>query len=217
MYKYIIFDLDGTITDSKEGIVKSLKYSFDQVGCSNMNESTLESYIGLSLENIYADALKTDDIVLINSAISYYRERFAEEGMFQNKLYNGIDTMLNSIAEGRQIMLASIKPALYSNPILEYFNIRHYFDFIIGSSIDGRHSDKAELIDIVLRSRSYPDKKECIMIGDRAGDINGAHINGIDSIAVTYGYSSMKELKQAKPDYFAQSPGDITDIIHSSD
>lgn len=213
-YRLIIFDLDGTITDSQMGIVKSLEYSFEQMGRHDMKGRDLNVFIGRSLDDIYMETFNTQQSDIISRAIMHYRERFEEIGMFENKLYPGVQSLLKAIHKsGAYIALASIKPALYSNEILRHFGIMKYFSYTVGSSIDGRHADKGELIDIVMRRFSMHDPGQCIMIGDREGDIIGAHANGIESIAVTYGYGIRDELSAAGPGYMAENTEHILRIL----
>ncbi len=213
-YQIIIFDLDGTITDSKTGIVKSLSYSFEKMGIMKYSEKSLCEFIGLTLEDIYKQVLQTNDKMKINHAIELYRERFEKIGIYENKLYNGMDKLIEKLYNnGKIIAIASIKPAIYSTKILEYFKILNFFKFIVGASPDGRHDNKTNLIRIIRDYINNKNKFEFIMIGDRKGDIKGAMNNGIDSIGVTYGYGKEDEFCDVKPTCLVNSIDDLEDIL----
>ncbi len=213
-YKIIIFDLDGTITDSKMGIIKSLDYSFEKMGIMKYSEKSLCEFIGLTLEDIYKQVLQTDDKSKINQAIELYRERFERIGMYENELYMGIDKLIEKLHNNERIIaIASIKPAIYSTKILEYFKILIFFKFIVGASPDGRHDNKTNLIRIIRDYLRNNNKSEIIMIGDRRGDIEGAMNNGIDSIGVTYGYGKEDEFGDVNPTYLANSIEELWNIL----
>ncbi|MBR4437248.1 MAG: HAD-IA family hydrolase, partial [Spirochaetales bacterium] len=135
-------------------------------------------------------------------AVARYREYYAETGLYENILYEGIESLLYKLKEnGYKIILASSKPRLYVKRILSYFRILRYFDIVEGSEMDGKNTDKIELIAHILDKWNLK-AEESIMIGDRKYDIEGAKANGMDSIAVGYGYGTVDELSKAEPTYF---------------
>lgn len=213
-YNHIIFDLDGTVTDSEEGILQSLRYSFLRMRDDIPSDETLRSYIGLTLEEIYIKELGTEETQVIRRAIDFYRENFAEEGLYKNRLYHGIDSVIKDIHNsGASLYIASIKPALYSTDILDNFNLKDYFRYIVGSNLDGSNSTKEKLISMVLDKHPDIERGRCIMFGDRKKDINGAKFNGIKSAGIVYGYGAYEEIVSAGPDYIVKEPGEILDVL----
>ncbi len=202
-YKGVIFDLDGTIIESKEGIVDSLVYSLEKMGKEKIDRDLLKSYIGLTLEDIYIKELNTNDENIIRKAIDYYREDFEKNGVYKNTLYNGIKDFIISLYEEKiKIYIASIKPAKYTKLILEYHNLSMYFDYIVGSGMYGEHNTKYELIKMVIDYSNF-SPNELIMIGDRKGDIEGAKKHNMDTIGVLYGYGTKEELMAVNPTYYS--------------
>ncbi|MDY6787272.1 MAG: HAD hydrolase-like protein, partial [candidate division WOR-3 bacterium] len=178
------------------------------------SDETLRSYIGLTLEEIYIKELGTEETPVIRRAIDFYRENFAEEGLYRNCLYHGIDSVIRDIHNsGASLYIASIKPALYSTDILHNFKLKDYFRFIAGSNLDGSNSTKEKLISIVLDKHPDIERGRCIMFGDRKKDIEGAKFNGIKSAGVVYGYGAYEEIVSAGPDYIVKEPAGIMDIL----
>lgn len=216
-YDHIIFDLDGTVTDSEKGILQSLRYSFMKMEVNIPSDETLRSYIGLTLEEIYIEELGTEETSVIRRAIDFYRENFAEEGLYRNRLYHGIDSVIKDIHKsGASLYIASIKPALYSTDILYNFKLKDYFRFIVGSNLDGSNSTKEKLISIVLDKHPDIETRRCIMFGDRKKDIEGAKFNGIKSAGVVYGYGAYEEIVSAEPDYIVKEPAGIMDVLRGN-
>lgn len=209
-FKTVILDLDGTITDSKKGIMMALEYSLLMSGINKPGRYDLESYIGLSLSTIYREILETEDEHTIKAAVEHYRDEFTRTGMTDMKLYEGIDETIRKLHERKCILLlASIKPALYSSEILEHYGLLRYFRDIFGSREDSNNGSKAHIIEDALSSADG----RSIMIGDRRGDILGAKENSIGSMGVLYGYGSEKEITEAGPDYIAHKPEDIIKLL----
>ena len=208
-YSTVIMDLDGTITDSKTGIIIALEYSLKKSGLNGLSEIKLESYIGLSLSYIYRELLG-NDTETINRAVEYYRDEFTRTGMTDMRLYPGIENVIRDMHEnGIRILLASIKPVQFSSEILEHYGLLRYFHSIYGRPPDEGNGSKAHIIEDALKV----SKGKAVMIGDRKGDILGAKENSIDSIGVLYGYGSEEEIRNSKPDYIAVLPDDIGKLI----
>ncbi len=197
-YKNILFDLDGTLTDSKPGIVKSVQYALRCCGIDEPDLEKLTSFVGPPLYKSfmsYLDCSEED----AKEVVECYREYYAETGLYENALYEGIDVLLYNLKEkGYKIILASSKPRIFVKRVLSYFRIMRYFDIVEGSELDGKNTDKAELIAHILEKWNLK-VEECVMIGDRMHDIQGAKANGMDSIAVGYGYGTQDELSGAAP------------------
>ena len=218
--KYILFDLDGTLTDSSEGITKSVQYALDKLGITENDEAVLKRYIGPPLDESFAKfhGLSREDAL---KAVNYYRERYKDTGIYENRLFDGIKELLSSLKkEGYITALATCKPEIYVPRILEYFNVDKYFDVAVGSELEGgerRH--KNQVIDEVfvrLAAAGLADtgslsetKSQSIMIGDRKDDILGAKASGIDSMGVRYGFAEEQELEIAGADYIVETVEDI--------
>jgi len=211
-YKNILFDLDGTLTDPYLGITNAVKYSLRKFGIEENNENTLRALIGPPLETSFMEFYQFD-INKTKTAIGYYREYFSEKGIYENKLYPGIEDVLAKIKDrNKTIILATSKPAIFASKILKYFNIDKYFYDMTGSNLDGTLGEKDEIIKFIIEKHDLKPETT-IMIGDRKYDISGAHKNNIHSIAVMYGYGSKEELEQSNPTYFCENVPDILEII----
>ena len=200
-YKNIIFDLDGTITDSKPGIVKGVQYALRCYGVDEPDLDKLTSFVGPPLYHSFMDYLGCPEDEA-KEVVECYREYYAETGLYENALYEGVEALLYALKEkGYRLLIASSKPRLYVKRILSYFRVMRYFDIVEGSELDSKRTDKAELLSYVLEKWNLK-ADECVMVGDRKHDILGAKANGMDSIAVGYGYGSEDELSKAGPTYF---------------
>ena len=200
-YKNIIFDLDGTVTDSKPGIVKGVQYALHCYGIDEPDLDKLTSFVGPPLYKSFMNYLGCPEDEA-KEVVECYREYYAETGLYENALYEGIEALLYALKEkGYRLLIASSKPRLYVKRILSYFRVMRYFDIVEGSELDSKRTDKAELLSYVLDKWSLK-AEECVMVGDREHDVLGAKANGMDSIAVGYGYGSEDELTKAGPTYF---------------
>lgn len=196
-YKYILFDLDGTLTDPKIGITKSVAYALDKMGIPGVDVEELTKFIGPPLMESFMKYYSFGEAEA-KQAIEYYREYFKDKGIFENDIYDGIEELLKDLKEkGNILAVATSKPTVFAERIIEYFKLSHYFSCVIGSNLDGTRSKKAEVIQYVLDKLEIEDKKQAIMIGDREHDIIGANQVGIDSIGVRYGYGVEDELEKA--------------------
>lgn len=215
MYKYILFDLDGTLTDPKEGITKCVQHALKHFEVDEPDLDNLTRFIGPSLKYSFMTYYNFD-AEQAHGAIEKYRERFREVGMFENGVYEGIEDLLKELrSEGKKLALATSKPHEFAEKILTEYNLRQYFDVVVGSELDGRRSDKDEVITEVLHQLglSEQDKKETVMIGDRKYDILGAKACGIASIGVTFGYAEPGELEKAEADYIIKTVEGLGNIL----
>lgn len=194
----ILFDLDGTLTDSGRGIVNSFKYALNAFGIKDYDEKSLKRFVGPPLTDSFM-SLPGFDEVRSREAIEIYREYYRAKGIFENELYEGIDRLLKNLAgNGRKLILATSKAEVFAIKILEYFNIAGYFYGIAGSQLDGTRIKKGEVISFALDKYGICELDSTVMVGDREFDILGAKESGIDSIGVLYGgYGSRKELESA--------------------
>ncbi|MBR5091441.1 MAG: HAD family hydrolase [Ruminiclostridium sp.] len=209
MYNYLLFDLDGTLTDPGVGITNSVMYSLEKFGINETDRTKLYKFIGPPLKESFKCFYGFSD-EQSELAVRYYREYFREKGMFENKVYDGIPDVLRQLKEkGKKLIVATSKPEVFSVEILRHFELYDHFDFVAGATMDDSRSKKADIIGYALERCDIADKRSVIMIGDRKQDIIGAAENGLDSIGVLFGYGSPGELKEAGATYIANSPADI--------
>lgn len=197
--KYILIDLDGTLTDPKEGIHRSIRFALEKLGQPIADDVDLDWTIGPPLKASLAKLLNTQDDVLAEQALAAYRERFSVTGLFENAVYPKVAATLQQLqAQGFYLFLATAKPTIYAKQILVHFDLAQYFTEMYGSELTGERTNKADLIAYILDQEKL-NAQECIMVGDRQYDIIGARANGIETIAVDYGYGTAEELLQAQP------------------
>ncbi|WP_342557532.1 HAD family hydrolase [Lysinibacillus sp. FSL P4-0201] len=208
-YSVVLFDLDGTLSDPKIGITKSVQHALQKAGVMVNDLDELEPFIGPPLQVSFQEIYGFND-TQITRAIRDYRERFTERGMFENKLYEDIPALLAQLKQqGYILTIATSKPTVFVEQIIKYFQLESYFDLVVGSHLDGSRSAKGEIIAEVLQQLdSYP-KDQFIMIGDRKYDLIGARENQIDAIGVTYGFGSLEELKNEEPTYIVDHVNDL--------
>ena len=215
-YQLILFDLDGTLTDSKPGIVNSILYALEKMGIREEDQSRLESFIGPPLLETFrvSYGLAEEEAV---RAVEYYREYFRAKGMFENSLYPGISQLLAALQQERKKMaIAPSKPTVFAKHIVRHFAIDGYFELVAGSHLDNTRGEKGEIINFVLEQFPFCPKSACVMIGDRKHDIIGARLSGIDSIGVTYGYGSAEELRLENPTRMVSHPDELLALLSHS-
>lgn len=212
-YTYILMDLDGTITDSMEGITKSIQYALNHFGIEVDDLNDLRKFVGPPLKESLMEFYHFDEIQA-EEGVTKYRERFADIGMYENAVYKDMKPLLKQLNDaGKQIMLATGKPTFYAEKILLYFDLKPYFTFVGGSNLDGTLSHKDEVIRYVLESNSIRDLSQVVMIGDRKYDIQGAKETGIDSIGVLYGYGDRQELMTAGANQIVSSVKELATLL----
>ncbi len=211
MFDYILFDLDGTLTDPKLGITRSVQYALRALGIEEPSLDKLEPFIGPPLADSFREfyGLEEEQVV---TAVAKYRERFTDQGIYENEIYPGTARMLASLrAGGKKLAIASSKPTPFVERILDHFEIRAYFDYIIGSNMDGTRGKKEEVVEEALRQMlpagMPPAEKKAgvAMVGDRRFDIEGAREHGITSVGVSFGYAPEGELEQAGADHIVDT------------
>lgn len=211
MFDYILFDLDGTLTDPKLGITRSVQYALRALGIEEPSLDKLEPFIGPPLADSFREfyGLEEEQVV---TAVAKYRERFSDQGIYENEIYPGTVRMLASLrAGGKKLAIASSKPTPFVERILDHFEIRAYFDYIIGSNMDGTRGKKEEVVEEALRQMlpagmTPAEKKAGVaMVGDRRFDIEGAREHGITSVGVSFGYAPEGELEQAGADHIVDT------------
>ena len=198
--KTVLIDLDGTLTDPKVGITTSARYGLNKIGHPIADDLNIDWIIGPPLKASLAKILNISiDDDLAEQALLGYRERFSVTGLFENLVYPTVAETLKTLNErGYTLYVATAKPTIYAKQILEHFNLAQNFKVIYGSELTGERTNKAELIAYILEQEKL-NAEHCLMIGDREYDILGARKNGIEAIAVEYGYGASDELDRAEP------------------
>ena len=207
--KYVLFDLDGTLTDPAEGITASVNYALKKFGRDVDDMTLLYKYIGPTLVRSFIEfeGMTQEEAC---EGLKYYRENFIKEGIFQNEIYVGIEELLLKLKNsGYAIILATSKPEELAEQILEHFDIKRYFDFIAGNTLDEKRQTKREVIEHILNHYPEIERENAIMVGDRRYDVEGAAQCGIDTIGVLYGYGGAEELSTAGAKLLARSPEDV--------
>lgn len=213
MYQYILFDLDGTLTDPGIGITNSVMYALKKFQIEVEDRTTLFKFIGpplkASFEKYYGFSKEESEL-----ALQYYREYFRPKGLYENQVYKGVRELLTDLkSRNKTLILATSKPEEFAIEILRHFDLYKYFDFVAGATMDSSRVKKADVILYALQSYGVSDLSSAIMIGDREHDILGAKQVGLDSIGVLYGYGDYEELKEAGATYIAENAEDILKII----
>jgi phosphoglycolate phosphatase len=213
MTNVVLFDLDGTVSDPKVGITRSIQYALAGLNRPVPTEDALTWCIGPPLRQSFATLLQTSDFTAIERAIDLYRDRFARVGLFENTLYPEIPDLLQALCrDGYQCFIATSKPQVFARRIIEHFQLTTLFDGIYGSELDGTHSDKGELLDLIIQLEQL-SPQATVMIGDRKHDIIGAKRHNLTTIGVTYGYGTAAELIDHGADYLAHKPAEILTLL----
>jgi phosphoglycolate phosphatase-like HAD superfamily hydrolase/membrane protease YdiL (CAAX protease family) len=214
MWNTVLFDLDGTLTDSGEGITKSVQYALEKEFGMQVPLSDLRCFVGPPLKEQFMSFAGVSEEAAVR-AVERYRERYRPKGIYENYLYDGIKTMLRQLHEEHfTLALTSSKPTMFCRQILRMFNIDEYFTAVVGSDMDGRRTDKYELIEETIRELGMQDlRDEIVMVGDRKYDCVGAASAGIDCIGVTYGFGSRQELEEEWPACIVDSPIELRNVL----
>ncbi len=210
MYNTIMFDLDGTLTDPKEGITKCVQYALMKMGITENNLDNLLPFIGPPLVDAFMKFynMTSEDA---HKALNYYRERFTTVGMFENEVISGIPEMLKKLKDGgKTLLVATSKPRVYAEKILKHFNLTEYFEVISGPELNETTNTKDEIIAGLLKD--FNDNP--VMVGDRRQDVIAAHMCNIPCIGVRFGYAEDGELENAKADKIAESVNELYALLN---
>ena len=203
----LLFDLDGTLTDPKPGITRSIAHALERMGRDAPPLDDLAFAIGPPLRQSLARLLDDDDPALVEQALAHYRERFAEIGLFENEVYAGIDEALAQLRrEGISLFVATSKPRVYATRIVEHFGLAPHFEAVHGCELDGKREDKRNLLAHLVRIHGIA---RAMMVGDRGADMIAARHHGLHALGVTYGYGTAGELLAAGAHQLAASPAEI--------
>ena len=214
--KYLLFDLDGTLTDPEEGITKSVQYALRAFGIEVADRRKLTPFIGPPLRDSFMEyyGLSWEQA---GEGITKYREYFSSRGWKENKVYPGIPEMLNELKEaGYKLMVATSKPEVFARRILDHFELSRYFELIGGADLEETRVKKGDVIRYVMEKAKIEDKSSVLMVGDRKHDCIGAEEAGVECAGVLYGYGSREELEGVKSCYLAASVEELRDfLLHS--
>lgn len=209
-FDYYIFDFDGTVVDTGEGILKSLQYSFEKMGQPIPSIEDLKRFIGPPIKDSYMNfyGVSEDEV---NTYIAKYRERYCDVGIFESFAYPGLVELLTALKKGgAKIAIASSKPRKMIFDVMDYLKLTDYFDSVMGASLDeSKHITKAQLVTNAMNDMGVTDKSRVVMIGDRFFDIDGAHGAGVEAVGVLWGYGSKEEFIEHKAEYIIASPEEI--------
>lgn len=214
-YKYLLFDLDGTLTEPGLGITNSIIYALDKFGIKENDRESLYRFIGPPLMDSFMEFYNFDE-EKARKAMGYYREYFSEKGLFENRVYDGIKELLSQLkAGGYRLLVATSKPTEYSLRILDKFELLEYFEYVSGSSLSENNSAKSIIIHNAINALGITEeaRSQVLMIGDRHHDIDGAGFNGIDSLAVLYGYGNLEEFKKAGATYIVETVSELGNFL----
>jgi phosphoglycolate phosphatase len=211
-YDAVLFDLDGTLTDSGPGIFHSIRYAIEKLGLEDLEEPVLRQFVGPPLRDSFMKFFHMDSD-RAEEAIAVYREDFATQGLFINRVYTGLPNLLRRLkAQGVYVALATSKPSVFARRILEHFGLLGLFDTVIGVPLEARDADKADIIRAALPARFH----RAVMVGDRHYDVAGAKANHIDAIGVLYGYGSRAELMEAGADVIVEDVAALYQLLCGS-
>ncbi len=214
MYRVILFDLDGTLTDSGEGIMKSVQYAIEKLGLEVPPLEELRGFVGPPLMEQFMSFCQIPES-MGRKAVEYYRERYSIVGLYENTPYEGIQRTLAVLKEqGYMLGVASSKPEYFVEKILKHFSMYEYFDTVVGSELSGQRTRKSEVVEEALRRLGCDQRREeVVLVGDRKYDVLGARDMGVDCIAVSYGYGSWEELNEAGPVAIVSSTNELEDFF----
>lgn len=208
-YEYLVFDLDGTISDPKDGIVRSMNYALAAHGFDPEDEDELSVYIGPPLDSAFKAITKSEDSELISSLVSKYRERYSDIGFSENVLYDGIPEILQQLSErpGVKLGICTSKRVDFAERILELFDLKHIFSFVNGGDIG---VEKWQQLEFLIEQGFI--NKSSLMIGDRYVDLTAAHKNKLKSAGVLWGYGSLSELEKHEPAHMFSNPWELAGL-----
>ncbi len=222
MFQYCLFDLDGTLTDPKEGITRSVQYALQKSGIEELDLDKLEPFIGPPLKDSFMEFYGMGQEEALQ-AIAWYRERFAPIGVFENQIFPGVSRMLETLKKkGMRLAVASSKPIGFVRQILAHFEIEKFFQVVVGSELDGTRGTKEEVVEealLQLGVLSIPQEERknlCAMVGDRKFDIQGAKAHGLTGVGVSFGYAGEGELEAEGADFVVNTVEELETLLLAS-
>ncbi|MDO5155101.1 MAG: HAD hydrolase-like protein [Eubacteriales bacterium] len=221
MYQTVLLDLDGTLTDSGEGIFNCVEYALEKFGIKVENRESLRRFVGPPLMKSFQTYYAFSDEQAAE-AVKYYRERYRDVGLFENVVYDGIVEMLRELSEkGMDLIVATSKPETFTLRIMDHFDLAKYFTLIVGSDDEKGRNTKGKVIAHALTTYAKQKdislekaKEQAIMVGDRHHDVDGAKENGIETVGILWGYGDREELVSAGAKYIAELPEKVVEILN---
>lgn len=212
MYKHVLFDLDGTLTDSKEGIIKSVEYALLKLGEDTAGKLDMNTVVGPPLMTTFTQVYGLPQ-QKAERLYGYFQERYSTIGKFENKPFDGILDMLRTLQDrGVKSYLATSKPQVHAQAIIDKFGLSPYLAGVSGSSLGGTE-DKAEMIRKIIRHIGPYEQGDVVMVGDRKYDAIGARKVGLPVILVAFGYATPQELRESRPDAIADDVSGLTRLL----
>lgn len=214
IYNHVLWDLDGTITEPSKGIFASLHYALKAFNCDVEGDEPLRKFIGPPLMDSFQNFCGMDEQTA-RLAMEKYRELYAEEGIFQCKVYDGVPELMAKIAaSGKKNYLATSKPEVFARKLMDHFGLSQYIEFIGGSDIEETRVQKWDIINYVIESCKLGNKKDqMILIGDRKFDILGAKKCGIQAVGILWGFGSKQEFRENGAELICETPFDVERVI----
>ena len=211
--KAFLFDLDGTLTDPREGITRCIAHALERMGVEPPPLDALTFAIGPPLRSSFARLLARDDRESVERAIALYRERFADVGLFENQPYAGIaETLARVRASGAAMIVCTSKPVVYAKRIVDHFGLHVHFDAIHGCELDGTREDKRDLMEYLLPLHGIAPSAAA-MVGDRGADMRAARHHGLHAIGALWGYGSERELREHGAHRLCEHPAALADAL----
>ncbi len=208
----LLFDLDGTLTDPREGITRSVQFALARLGIDEPDLTALEHFIGPPLLQCFMSSYELDEATAWQ-AVNHYRERFRVTGLYENRIFDGVLELLEALlVDGRTLYIATSKPTVFAREIARHFAFERHFKVIYGSELDGTRTNKVELIAHLLQQERL-DPSQALMIGDRKHDLIGAHRNGLRAIGVGYGFGSREELLAENPAHYCATLAELRAVL----
>ena len=211
----LLFDLDGTLTDSGPGIMHAAQTALDSFGITGLSEQALRQFVGPPLVESFMKYYGFDR-EQARASVEIYREYFEDKGMFENAVYPGIPELLDGLKkDGYKLYVATSKPEQYSVKIIEHFGLAEYFEMVGGADMNETRVHKGDVIRYVMESCGFTDSSEIVMVGDRENDMNGAKQNHMESVGVLYGYGSREELENSGASHIAKTVEELGKVLRS--
>lgn len=210
---FILFDLDGTLTDPKQGVYRALFYTIEKLGLAEVPEDQLETFLGPPLADSFSRFYGMDKKEAEKTA-NVFREYYSDKGKLENEVYPGIRDMLDRLQDADALLaVATSKPEVFARQIFDHFDMSHYFAFVGGSTLDSSRVSKADVIAHTLKALGNPHEEWVLMVGDRDYDIIGAKAHGLTTVGVTYGFGTAEEHKEAGADHIVSSVRELEELL----
>ena len=208
----ILFDLDGTLSNTEEGIVKSVQYALADFSIKEEDTASLRRFIGPPLRESFCRfyGMTTEEA---ERAVRKYRERYETVGVYEDRLFDGVPEMLSALRRaGKRLAVATSKPTVFAKKVLQQHGIEGDFDLVVGAELDGRRDAKEEVIAEALRLLNIGEeaRKHTVMVGDRSYDLNGGRAFGLKTVGLRLGFAAPGELKACQPDFIAADIAELT-------